>query len=450
MLKSAGKCFVCQNLVMFEQSVDSSLSVDELIYLIECETFQFVVCRSRKCNRHYEKRRNPPLIVFSTHINHSVVHHSNYPDIFPLSKHLFHENVQFSKEYDADLLLQCRRWINNAQMILIVAGAGMSIDSGLGSFRLSEVSNTDSSGNQLLGCGLSVSDVNYKSNPEKAWYYDASIRRDALKYKPHSGYETLLTAFKSRNIDYFVLTSNIDGYFRRAGFDKDRIYETHGSIDYIQCGKLRTRRCNGVFAWPTSADSATDSLVVTDIELDDTNKVCDLSTVPVCPECKGKSRANISHEADNDKEIDTTIKHQQQQRFWKWIRSAHRQESDESRLKSYFDDDEKVKKEVFQSAGLSTSHKRKISSDNKMVLLIIEIGCGDSVHSLRRESELLLSDHQISGIPHSKLIRIDPNLDSLPSVSQERVAGFRLKAIDAISNLFVKTDKLDSETIDEQ
>jgi hypothetical protein len=49
-------------------------------------------------------------------------------------------------------------------------------------------------------------------------------------------------------------------------------------------------------------------------------------------------------------------------------------------------------------------------------LLIIEIGCGESIHGLRMESELLLSNHPESGIPGSRLVRIDPGLESIPII----------------------------------
>jgi len=35
--------------------------------------------------------------------------------------------------------------------------------------------------------------------------------------------------------EVFVITSNVDGHFQKAGFDDERIYEIHGSINYLQC-----------------------------------------------------------------------------------------------------------------------------------------------------------------------------------------------------------------------
>ena len=40
-------------------------------------------------------------------------------------------------------------------------------------------------------------------------------------------------------MDHFVLTSNVDACFERAGFDPSRIYTPHGEWTYLQC----TRPC---------------------------------------------------------------------------------------------------------------------------------------------------------------------------------------------------------------
>jgi len=35
--------------------------------------------------------------------------------------------------------------------------------------------------------------------------------------------------------DYFVVTSNVDNQFQKAGFDSSKIHEIHGSLLQIQC-----------------------------------------------------------------------------------------------------------------------------------------------------------------------------------------------------------------------
>lgn len=83
--------------------------------------------------------------------------------------------------------------------VLITAGSGFSIDSGIPTFEES-------------------SD-------------DYTVKIDLLsKAKPHKGYYQLLEFVKDKN--YFVFTTNIDDLFRKAGFEK--IYECHGNATIIQ------------------------------------------------------------------------------------------------------------------------------------------------------------------------------------------------------------------------
>lgn len=49
---------------------------------------------------------------------------------------------------------------------------------------------------------------------------------------PSSLYDTLLTVVK--NLNYFVLTTNVDHCFQRAGFDKRRLFYTQGDYGLLQ------------------------------------------------------------------------------------------------------------------------------------------------------------------------------------------------------------------------
>ena len=46
---------------------------------------------------------------------------------------------------------------------------------------------------------------------------------------PHEGFNKLLDIVKSKNDNYFIFTSNVDGQFQKAGFDENKITECHGS-----------------------------------------------------------------------------------------------------------------------------------------------------------------------------------------------------------------------------
>ena len=335
-------------------------------------------------------------------------------------------------------------------------------------------------------------------------YVVGSIRRDAIQNISHIGYYTILRNFlenAKNNKDYFILTSNIDNYFIQSGYDSNKIYETHGSVEWLQCiKKMSNHRCNGIWLWPESYCNASNSssssslnttntcemkdiantttttvantttttgvvtyptvtTTATTLLLDDKNLTCDLKTIPKCPSCNGLTRANVSHETDStEDDIECSRKNKQRKNFWNWLRKFRRYEvvediqsyipikyrkqcysgsnnntnsysgSNNNNTSSQYNNNNK-KKKMSKSGSTSTSVPTSSSStttatthnnnttNNKSPpkrLVILEIGCGNSIHSLRSESELLMSYHPYTGIPHAKLIRIDLNLSNQP------------------------------------
>jgi len=54
---------------------------------------------------------------------------------------------------------------------------------------------------------------------------------------PHRGYEICFEWSNSRTKNIFSITSGIDSYWLRAGFNETEVYEMKGSVNYIQCSK---------------------------------------------------------------------------------------------------------------------------------------------------------------------------------------------------------------------
>ena len=121
-----------------------------------------------------------------------------------------------------------------AQGLLICAGAGMGVDSGLPDFRGDEGFWRAYPPMRHLGISFSeMADPRWFSrDPELAWgFYGHRLHlyRDTV---PHEGFAVLrrLAPQASR----FVFTSNVDGQFQRAGFDPQTVCEVHGSIHHLQ------------------------------------------------------------------------------------------------------------------------------------------------------------------------------------------------------------------------
>ncbi len=78
----------------------------------------------------------------------------------------------------------------------------------------------------------------FENNPEFGWGFNGHRLQLYRETKPHRGFEILLDWISRFDLDWFSVTSNVDGHFQKSGFDVDRIYEVHGSLHYLQCLKM--------------------------------------------------------------------------------------------------------------------------------------------------------------------------------------------------------------------
>ena len=70
--------------------------------------------------------------------------------------------------------------------------------------------------------------------PEEFWaYWSRYIWINRYMNTPKPVYEQLLSLVKNK--DHFVLTTNVDHCFQKAGFDKDRLFSTQGDYGLFQC-----------------------------------------------------------------------------------------------------------------------------------------------------------------------------------------------------------------------
>lgn len=127
-----------------------------------------------------------------------------------------------------------KQWLEEADCIVINTGAGMGVDSGLADYR----GNGGQWGQVESTTGESVFDVvtpHYLlEHPEYAWKMFLTRLKEYEATTPHEGFQILLKWIKRYNLDYFALTSNIDGHLQKAGFEADRVRELHGTLAYFQ------------------------------------------------------------------------------------------------------------------------------------------------------------------------------------------------------------------------
>ncbi|MCK5912790.1 MAG: hypothetical protein KAG12_02860 [Desulfuromusa sp.] len=140
--------------------------------------------------------------------------------------------------------------ISNANAIVITAGAGMGVDSGLPDFRGNQGFWNSYPMYERLGLSFiqAANPQHFEDDPHFGWgFYGhrTNLYRDTV---PHAGFGILHDWIKEFDLDYFVATSNVDGQFQKAGFAEDRILEVHGSIHHLQC----TVPCHRNI-WPNAA-----------------------------------------------------------------------------------------------------------------------------------------------------------------------------------------------------
>ncbi|OLF07962.1 SIR2 family NAD-dependent protein deacylase [Actinophytocola xanthii] len=168
--------------------------------------------------------------------------------------------------------------IASADRLLVCAGAGMGVDSGLPDFRGDRGFWRAYPPYERLGLRfVELADpVHFENDPPLAWGFYGHRLALYRSTAPHLGF-SVLTRWASE-MDTRVFTSNVDGQFQRAGFAEDRVVEVHGSIHHLQC----TLPCSDL-VWP--ADQV-------DIEVDPETMRA-VGDLPACPMCGALARPNI-------------------------------------------------------------------------------------------------------------------------------------------------------------
>ncbi|UCV28546.1 SIR2 family NAD-dependent protein deacylase [Ferribacterium limneticum] len=206
-------------------------------------------------------------------------------------------------------LEQAAAWLRSADGLLITAGAGMGIDSGLPDFRGPGGfwSVYPALGRARIAFESIANPAAFECDPQQAWGFYGH-RLDLYRHAtPHPGFRMLLEMAQGMQHGIRVFTSNVDGQFQKAGFAADRICEIHGSIHHLQC----TAGC-GEHIW--SADEFQPAVDAENCRL--------LGEQPHCPHCGALARPNILMFNDwGWLERRTTL---QYQRLQQWLATVER------------------------------------------------------------------------------------------------------------------------------
>ncbi|PRX50503.1 NAD-dependent SIR2 family protein deacetylase [Prauserella shujinwangii] len=168
--------------------------------------------------------------------------------------------------------------IRSASALLVCAGAGMGVDSGLPDFRGDHGFWRAYPPYARLGLRFAelADPVHFADDPELAWGFYGHRLGLYRRTTPHRGFDLLRKWGAAKPGGVRVFTSNVDGQFQRAGFGG--VAEAHGSIHHLQC----LRPC-GADIWPAD-----------DVEVTvDPETMRARPPLPACPHCGGLARPNI-------------------------------------------------------------------------------------------------------------------------------------------------------------
>jgi len=260
--------------------------------------------------------------------------------------------------------------IKEADALVISTGAGMGVDSGLPDFRGNEGFWNEYPPIKKLGISFSemANPQWFYSKPKLAWAFYGHRLNLYRSTEPHKGYQILLDIAKRKKGEYFAFTSNVDGHFQKAGYDEKKVVECHGSINHFQCTE------------PCSDDIWNAKKEIVDIDMTVFEA---LDPIPKCKNCDKLARPNVLMFGD-----------------WHWISSRTQRQT------------ERFKKWLFEMG------------DKKIV--IIEIGAGTAVPTVRYESESILNSN------NAHLVRINPR-DSHTSPGQTSITLNGLEGIKRIT-----------------
>lgn len=194
--------------------------------------------------------------------------------------------------------------IREAEVFIITAGAGMGVDSGLPDFRGDQ--GFWNAYPQYARLGLSFVDCanpeHFERDPAFGWGFYGHRTNLYRATVPHEGFRIIQRWINQRNAEYFVVTSNVDGQFQKAGYAEEQILEVHGSIHHLQCLTPCCRRI-----WENNE------------QIPVNEETMRARSIPGCPACRGVSRPNILMFGD-----------------WSWI--SDRTDRQRRKFKAFLDD----------------------------------------------------------------------------------------------------------------
>lgn len=303
-----------------------------------------------------------------------------------------------------DKWMRAARAIDSASHLLIAGGAGLSADSGLPVY--ADVARDEVWHRRGLDYGDLCRTETLVNMPACGFGFWAGCARKYAETQPHKGYSILERwASEKEQANSAVYTSNVDGFFRRFPSLATNLCEIHGCVEEWVCGSGILSPTNGT----TPCTAASWLLHPSPVEVAALDRCCqerlldggadahcedatprssdpsdgtlagvDWGRVPpACTQCGAILRPSVLMFGDKDEALVTRLS-AAASRYQEW----------------------------------EDAMETRIALDPSLSLVVVELGCGTRVPSVRLECEAVVHDLRRRG-GRALLVRVNPDSEAL-------------------------------------
>ena len=210
-----------------------------------------------------------------------------------------------STENFSDNIEKLKEKFHTADAVVIGAGAGLSAAAGF-TYSGERFEKYFSDFRKKYGFEDMYSGGFYPyPTPEEHWaYWSRYIFVNRYMDPPTDLYNKLYESVKDK--DYFVITTNVDHCFQKAGFDKKRLFYTQGDYGLFQCGE------------PCCQETFDNKDIIFEMFKQQKDMKIPTELLPVCPHCGKSLTMNLR---SDDKFVEDEGWHRAAERYENFLRT---------------------------------------------------------------------------------------------------------------------------------
>jgi NAD-dependent SIR2 family protein deacetylase len=189
-------------------------------------------------------------------------------------------SISKSTKSFSDNIIRLKKELATADAVVIGAGAGLSTSAGF-VYSGERFKKYFSDFAEKYGFDDMYSGGFYPyKTPEEHWaYWSRYIFVNRYMDAPKPVYDMLFSLVKDK--DYFVLTTNVDHCFQKAGFSKERLFYTQGDYGLLQC------------SGPCCRETFENEEIIRAMVEQQKDMRVTTSLLPVCPHCGRPMTMNL-------------------------------------------------------------------------------------------------------------------------------------------------------------